>query len=160
MKLTALIKVIFTVLIIGNTALAMPFAPIPVVPDQEITPGDFCDTKDKDFKEYRYPEKMVYCERSVSKSVKTRIYAAYNVPLKCKHRYTVDHFVPLALGGNNSDQNLWPEHVLVKATRQKLEQELYEQVSKGEMKSEDAVQILMEEKTKLNLDLSHVDGCG
>lgn len=141
-------------------ASADPFFPIPITPDESKTPGEFCSEKDPDFKDRRYPEKMIYCERNVSKGDKNAIYKSYGVDIKCKHRYTVDHMVPLALGGNNSHHNLWPEHVLVKETRQQLEQELFEAVSSGQMKSEDAVEILIREKTKLNLDLSHVDGCG
>lgn len=153
------IAVLF-VLTVSSFASAEPFFPIPVTPDEQITPGDLCSESDRDFDGYRYPEKMVYCERNVGKGDKNAIYKAYKVDIKCKHRYTVDHFVPLALGGNNSRENLWPEHLLVKETRQELEQELYNAVSSGQMKSEDAVKIIIQEKTKLNIDLSHVDGCG
>lgn len=143
-----------------SSAWSMPFFPIPVTPNTEITPGDFCSEQDPDFREHRYPERMAYCGRNVSKGDKTAIYKRYKVDIKCKHRYTIDHMVPLALGGNNSHDNLWPEHVLVKQTRQQLEQELYEEVSAGAMTSEEAVEVLFREKTKLQLDLSHVDGCG
>lgn len=154
-----LITLVF-VLTVSSFASAEPFFPIPIQPDQQKTPGDFCSEMDADFDGYRYPEKMVYCVRNVSKGDKTQVYKAYNVDLKCKHRYTIDHMVPLAIGGNNSQDNLWPEHVLVKQTRLELEQELYDAVSAGQMKSEDAVKIIIQEKTKLNLDLSHVEGCG
>ncbi len=147
-------------LFVVSTVLAAPIAPIPITPDEALTPGEYCNKNDKDFDGYRYPEKMVYCKRNVSKSLKERTYKAYNIPAKCHHRYTIDHFVPLALGGNNSSENLWPEHKLVKATRQQLEQELYLKVSDGEMTSDEATLILIEEKTKLNLDLSHLNGCG
>lgn len=141
-------------------AHADPFFPIPVNPDQEMTPGDFCSEDDRDFDGYRYPEKMIYCHRNVSKGDKNSIYKRYKVDIKCKHRYTIDHMVPLALGGNNSHENLWPEHMLVKETRQELEQEMYNAVSSGQMTSEEAVRIITEEKLKLQLDLSHVEGCG
>ncbi len=133
---------------------------IPVVPDEILTPGDFCDESDRDFKEFRYAEKMPYCKRNVSTNSKTRIYEQYKVAIKCKHRYTIDHFVPLALGGNNDQKNLWPEHVLVKATREKLEMELYHAVDQGQISLDEAVQIIVREKTQLELDLSHVEGCG
>jgi hypothetical protein len=133
---------------------------IPVNPDIEKTPGDFCTKQDRDFKELRYQEKMAYCERNVSQWLKTKIYNAYNIPEKCRHRYTVDHLVPLALGGNNAPENLWPEHVLVKKTRQELEIQLFWEVNKNNLKSQDAVEVLLEEKIKLQLDLSHVEGCG
>jgi len=148
------------VVLVTTQACATPFVEIPINPIEDITPGEFCDDQDKDFKEFRYAEKMPYCKRNVSKGMKSRVYEKYHIPAKCKHRYTVDHFIPLALGGNNAEENLWPEHILVKETRQELEQELYNSVSKGLMKYEEAVLILMEEKMKLKLDLSHVDGCG
>ena len=154
-----MIAVVF-VLTISNWAFASPFFPIPVTPDLEKTPGDICSVNDPDYVDHRYPENMTYCERNVSKGDKSAIYKAYKVDIKCKHRYTIDHMVPLAIGGNNSHENLWPEHVLVKETREKLEQDLFEAVSNGEMTSKEAIQIIINEKTKLNLDLSHVDGCG
>ena len=135
-------------------------AAIPVTPDTEITPGDFCSEDDKDFYEHRYKEKMPYCDRNVAQWLKNRVYKAYTIPEKCRHRYTVDHLVPLSLGGNNAQENLWPEHVLVKRTRQQLELDLYKAVERNEMSSQDAVQILLEAKLQLQLDLSHVDGCG
>lgn len=133
---------------------------IPVNPDLEKTPGDFCTPKDKDFLEYRYKEKMPYCDRNVDGWQKDRIYKLYNIPEKCRHRYTVDHLVPLAVGGNNAFENLWPEHVLVKKTRQELEQKLYLEVLKGLKKSDEAVEIILKAKLELQLDLSNVDGCG
>jgi hypothetical protein len=72
----------------------------------------------------------------------------------------VDHLVPLAVGGNNAFENLWPEHVLVKKTRQDLEQELFENVDNGNMKSKEAREIILRAKLELQLDLNDVDGCG
>lgn len=160
--MSLVVKIAFLLFFLQQVAFAQALGRnnIPVNPDVEKTPGEFCSKKDKDFLEYRYPENMEYCERNVDQWLKTKIYKAYNVPLDCKHRYTVDHLVPLALGGNNSPENLWPEHILVKKTRQELEQKLYEAVRKGELKSQEAVEIVLKEKLELQLDLSHVDGCG
>jgi hypothetical protein len=150
----------FAALLISFHAVATPTAPIPINPDPKTTPGEFCDENDKDFQDFRYKEKMAYCKRNVSKGLKNHIYEMYHIPKNCHGSYTIDHFVPLALGGNNALENLWPEHKLVKATRQEMEQDLYNQVSEGTMTSEDAVKILIQEKMKLVLDLSTVDGCG
>ena len=133
---------------------------IPVVPNAEVTPGDFCNEQDEHFLTYRYDEKIPYCERHVNTWLKNKIYKEYQVPQECRHRYTIDHMVPLALGGNNNPHNLWPEHVLVKATRQALENSLYHQVKRNEITTEEALQVIIDAKTKLNLDLSHVEGCG
>lgn len=154
------LKLTFMMMLIFSSSWAEPLAPIPITPNEKVTPGDLCDQGDKDFTGFRYAEKMPYCERNVSKSVKRRVYEAYNIPEKCRTRYTIDHFVPLALGGNNAATNLWPEHKLVKETRQELEQELYNKVVQGLMDSKEASYILMSEKVDLVLDLSDVEGCG
>lgn len=157
MKLVSVLLLVFS---FHSFAYSAEILAIPVTPDQTLTPGDFCSEDDKDFKEYRYAERMPYCSRNVNSTFKKKIYREYQVDSNCRHRYTIDHFVPLALGGNNDQKNLWPEHVLVKATRERLEQELYWEVEKGKMSLDTAVEIIIREKTQLELDLSHVEGCG
>ena len=155
------LSILFLLFLSQQIAFATPVGNlIPVTPDVEKTPGDLCSEDDKDFLEHRYSEKMPYCVRKVAQWQKDRIYKQYNIPEKCRHRYTVDHLVPLAVGGNNAFENLWPEHVLVKKTRQELEQELYLEVDKGLMKSKEARDIIFRAKIELQLDLSDVDGCG
>ena len=157
----SVISIFFLLFLSQQIAAATPVGnSIPVTPDVEKTPGELCSDADKDFHEYRYSEKMPYCIRKVAQWQKDKIYKQYNIPQKCRHRYTVDHFVPLAVGGNNAFENLWPEHVLVKETRQELEQELYEDVRKGLMPSKNAREIIFRAKIELQLDLSDVDGCG
>jgi hypothetical protein len=159
--MTSVVRIFFLLFISQQIAFAAPnINSIPVTPDTEKTPGDLCSDDDKDFLEHRYDEKMPYCERNVDQWQKNKIYKLYNIPANCRHRYTVDHLVPLAVGGNNAYENLWPEHVLVKKTRQELEQELYHDVLKGELTSKEAREIIFKAKLELQLDLSDVDGCG
>jgi len=48
--------------------------------------------------------------RSVSVSLKKRVYAAYNIPYpQPTGSYELDHVVPLAIGGNNDAANLFPQ---------------------------------------------------
>ncbi|HEU0081143.1 MAG TPA: HNH endonuclease signature motif containing protein [Candidatus Paceibacterota bacterium] len=48
--------------------------------------------------------------RSVSTSLKKKIYAAYGIPYPQKTgTYELDHIVPLELGGSNEAANLYPE---------------------------------------------------
>ncbi len=156
-----IIQVFFLLFLSQQIAFANPLGNnIPVTPDVDKTPGELCSEDDKDFLEHRYSEKMPYCVRRVAQWQKNRIYQQYSIPEKCRHRYTVDHLVPLAVGGNNAFENLWPEHVLVKKTRQELEQKLYEEVRKGMMHSQDARDIILKEKLELQLDLSNIKGCG
>jgi hypothetical protein len=155
------IHIFFLLFLSQQVAFATDLANnIPVTPDVDKTPGDLCTVDDKDFHEFRYKEKMPYCIRKVATWQRDRIYKQYNIPEKCRHRYTVDHLVPLAVGGNNAFENLWPEHVLVKETRQELELELYHEVDKGKMKSEQAREIIFKAKLELQLDLSNIKGCG
>lgn len=152
---------ILLILFFFQSVYAIPeLISIPVVPIEVLTPGDLCSEDDKDFTEYRYDSNMPYCKRNVSVNFRRRIYREYKVDSQCQHRYTIDHMVPLALGGNNDSKNLWPEHVLVKATRHRLELDLYWAVIRKEISVEEAVEIVIREKTQLELDLSHVDGCG
>lgn len=139
---------------------AAPIAPIPITPDPQMTPGARCSVDDRDFDGYRYQEKMPHCFRRVNGQLKKRIHEAYNIPKGCRGSYTVDHLIPLSMGGNNSPENLWPEHHRVKATRQRMEDELFFQVEMGALTSEEAVSILLKEKRELVLDLTQLEGCG
>lgn len=121
----------------------------PLTPDPQMTPGDLCTTHDPDFKEFRYQENIPYCYRSVSSSTKKQIYVDYSIPTQCKKRFTIDHFIPLSLGGSNSKLNLWPEHVYVKATRQNLENQLYWDIRGGKITQAEAIEIIVEAKTQL-----------
>ena len=118
----------------------------PLTPDPEVTPSELCTTSDPHFERYRYDEAIPYCQRKVSSSQKRRIYGIYGIPNECRNRYTIDHLIPLSLGGNNSDENLWPEHKLVKATRPNLELELFYALENGELTQDEVVTIIVDEK--------------
>jgi len=118
----------------------------PVKPDPKVTQGEFCTTDDPDFVNHRYEEKVAYCVRNVSRYTKTEIYDLYKVPERCRGEYTVDHYIPLFMGGSNRGVNLWPEHKNVKATRQNLEMELYTELKNGRMTQQEAVEIVTQAK--------------
>ncbi len=122
------------------SANTSPEASVPLRPDPQYTQGDYCQKNDHDFEEVRYKEKVAICMRDVSWETKVEVYAAYKVPLHCRKFYTVDHYIPLSMGGSNQFQNLWPEHKDIKATRQNLEQEMYEQLADGKVTRDQAVQ--------------------
>lgn len=138
---------ILTVLVFITFNIQITFA-YPTKPNPNETKGELCSPKDPDFVEYRYKEKIPYCIRNVDSWTKDKIYNLYNIPEECRHRYTVDHFIPLAIGGNNNDINLWPEHKLVKATRPTLEVELYNAMKNGTTTQSDAIKIII--KAKMN----------
>lgn len=118
----------------------------PLVPIDGMTPGEVCDVDNPDFERFRYEERIPYCKRNVSKSQKTRIYEAYNIPEECRGRYTIDHLIPLSIGGTNSELNLWPEHVLIKAERPDLEHDTFKLLAAGEITQEEAIETILEAK--------------
>jgi hypothetical protein len=131
----------------------------PITPNEKTNPGHFCTTKDSHFKEYRYSEKIAYCRRSVSKGKKNYVYEVYGIPKKCRGSYTIDHIIPLSLGGSNQVENLWPEHRNVKKTRQNLEFELYVAVRDSEMLRDEAVAELLDEKFNPPIQVPVNDPC-
>lgn len=133
---------LFVMLGVGS----LSYADYPVVPDERMTPGDLCSKNDPDFDGYRYRERIPHCDRDVSRSLKNHIYKQYGIPSRCRHRYTVDHFYPLSIGGNNSSKNLWPEHRFVKRLRMDLEQDVFDQVREGRISQAEALEIIYEEK--------------
>ena len=136
-------SLLIAALLSSPVAMAFDF---PEKPDPQMTSGDLCDENDPDFEGYRYKEKIAYCVRNVSFEDKKRIYEAYGVPENCRSQYTIDHFYPLSMGGNNQDANLWPEHKNVKATRQQLEQDLFEEIKEGKITQRKALEIILNEK--------------
>lgn len=131
----------------------------PSTPNPEWAEGSLCDRNNTDYTEDRYKEKIPYCERNVSSSMKVEIYELYKIPVKCRTKYTIDHIIPLSIGGDNSAENLWPEHKKIKATRPLLEQELYEKLKAGKIRQKRAVEIILEEKYNDSLLRSNVKGC-
>ena len=115
----------------------------PLIPKVSHTPGENCVESDSDFSEYRYPEKIVYCERNVSTSLKRRIYEDYGIPEADRKNYTIDHLVPLSIGGDNHQGNLWPEHKDVKAMRPKLEYDLYLLLKAAKVTQSDAIETVL-----------------
>lgn len=141
MRLTAILILVTTLHFAhANTHLK------PVKPNDNLTPGELCSTIDQDFIGYRYKERVAFCERNVDHWTKTEIYNEYGVDLKYRNRYTIDHLVPLSIGGNNSVSNLWPEPKSVKRLRQNLEFEIYRAVKNNELTQAEAIQIILDAK--------------
>lgn len=101
------------------------------VPDAVKTPGAYCRPSDNEFVERRYKERIPYCHRFVPPAVVETIYRSYHIPEKKWGDYTIDHLIPLALGGSNLRENLWPEPKEVKNRRYNLENELYLRLRDG-----------------------------
>ena len=45
--------------------------------------------------------------RNISSVVKQAVYSEYGIPRGERHRYVIDHLIPLEVGGSNDIKNLW-----------------------------------------------------
>jgi hypothetical protein len=113
-----------------------------VTPDSSYTPGHLCSPSDPNFKEYRYAEHIPYCNRNVTQQMKVTIGQHYGVPQSNWSGYEFDHMIPLAIGGDSSIDNLWPQpHGDPDGSdgKDKLENQLYLQMRDGKITQADAV---------------------
>lgn len=110
-----------------------------VAPDWSLTPGVLCTTRDKDFHEFRYPERIPYCQRNTSREDKQEVSRWYGVPWEEHSKYQYDHLLSLCLGGSNNLRNLWPMEVAQARRKAGMEFQLCERLRKGEITQRDAV---------------------
>lgn len=113
--------------------------PAILVPDRSKTPGALCSTDDPDFEELRYPARIAYCKRNVDESKKAEVAANYRVPKEDWDQYEFDHFIPLSIGGNDSIDNIWPQRLDSAKRKDQLEDELFHQLSQGQISQSEAV---------------------
>lgn len=124
----------------------------PSGPQLSITPGKLCDRPN----EYRYPEKIAYCERDVSYETKEALINEYDqkfgyaITTLPRADFKIDHMVPLCAGGSNDVVNLWPQHKSVYAITDPLEPILCAKMAQGRLKQVDAVKLVIEAKTNLS----------
>jgi hypothetical protein len=116
----------------------------PKTPDKTKTPGDYCSSINPDFKEYRYEEKIPVCERNVTTETKTKIYNSYDIPKEDRKNYTIDHLIPLSMGGSNSNKNLWPQNKEI--TTAPYEHEVYTRLKNGDITRNEAVSLILKRK--------------
>ncbi len=77
-------------------------------PEWDITPGVLCTKDDKDFKEYRYRERIPYCRRNLSIAEKKEVSKWYDLRWEDHSNFQYDHLLSLCLGGSNNLHNIWP----------------------------------------------------
>lgn len=136
-----------SILLIGSTVLGAQH-PFPLVPNSKLTPGSLCQPGHPDFAGYRYNQRIPYCKRSVTYEQKQIVYDAYRIPHGCRKNFTIDHLIPLSIGGSNQFENLWPEHHRVKQTRIHFEEEIHLQVREGQVSQQSAVQLVYKVKLR------------
>lgn len=102
-------------------------------PDFSLTPGKLCTPQDRDFVEFRYPERVPYCKRDVPSELKSKVAALYGIPREKWPDYEFDHLIPLGIGGNSSLENLWPQPrgSAESDGKDTLEYQLYAQLKAG-----------------------------
>lgn len=122
---------------------------LPLNPNNSLTFGTLCDEDNPDFSHLRYDELIPWCRRNVHRWDREAVYEKYGIPPECRHRYIIDHFIPLSLGGDNSYSNLWPEHEHVQNMRSDLEFETFLALKNGELTQSEAIDIVVQAKTTL-----------
>lgn len=141
--------VLFVVLLF-SVSMSQAYEAFPKGPDAALTPGALCNRPD----EYRYPEKIKYCERDVSSSQKAGIFQKYDqigyrTRSMKRQAFKIDHYIPLCAGGSNESKNLWPQHESVYEITDKLEALICEKMAAGRLRQKDAVEIIIQAKNNL-----------
>ncbi len=131
-----------------------------VTPDYSYTPGHLCNPSDPNFKEYRYAEHIPYCQRNVTYQMKSTIAAHYGVAQSDWGGYEFDHLIPLAIGGDSSIDNLWPQpHGDPDGSngKDKLEYQLYREMNAGTITQAEAVRQIYNWFTAVNMAAQAVE---
>ncbi|MCB0348534.1 MAG: hypothetical protein KDD37_06840 [Bdellovibrionales bacterium] len=131
-------------------SFASTFGSYPLHPDQTLTPGSLC-TKPT---EYRYKERIPYCERNVDTSLKYEIIHTYENEYDFtvgnnRSRYKIDHYIPLCMGGSNEVDNLWPQEKRVYEITDPLEQKLCNKIAANKITQAQAVDMIRQGKMQL-----------
>lgn len=117
----------------------------PLAPELSVTAGSKCTRAD----EYRYPEKIPYCRRSVSSGTKNQIISnydkkfGYHIEDMRRNEFKIDHFIPLCMGGSNNQNNLWPQHEDIYPLTDPIEARLCDLLASGRIKQSFAIDKLV-----------------
>lgn len=116
--------------------------------------GDLCDTADHDFDGFRYQEHIPHCRRNVSHETKRAVANQFGI-FDNFQNYEIDHYIPLSIGGSNSTDNLWPLPVPVARAKCELEGRVHQEVVRGEISQEQAIERVKEWKKFLETRLEN-----
>lgn len=136
-----------------NISMAGERVRYPKSPDLAETPGKLCSNPTAQ----RYPEQIAYCERDVDTYTKNAIIQKYDsmfgfrITSMDRADFKIDHLIPLCAGGDNGEDNLWPQHKSVYLITDPLEPLVCEKMQQGKLKQADAVKLILEAKTHLEL---------
>lgn len=118
---------------------AAAIAITPAGPDPKLTPGALCSYAAVGFDGYRYPEHVAHCARMVTTTMKRTVLASYGIAWSKRGAFTIDHLVPLCLGGSNDISNLWPETTAEAHSKDALEDRLCAALRAGRISQAEAV---------------------
>lgn len=144
-------NILWLLLIVTHISFAQSSREYPMAPIRQLTPGKLCDTPS----EYRYPERIAYCERDVSKEEKDyvfQLYQRYGYRLDyVNHRssYKIDHYIPLCAGGSNDLVNLWPQHISIANVTDSIEKLGCDKMVQGKVTQARFVYLIMLVKNDL-----------
>lgn len=124
--------------LVPSLAFSFPTAPNPAV-----TFPTYCQKGEKDFKMVKYGD-VAICNRNVTIATKKKVYSLYSIPVNERVDYTIDHLVPLSLGGSNKITNLWPQHKSI--TSAPLEYKVFNDLESGVITYKEAVNIVLKYK--------------
>lgn len=122
----------------------------PTRPNEKVTPGDICDVADS----FRYPERIKYCERNVSRERKAAIFYMYDREFGFHTQemnrtdFKIDHYIPLCMGGSNDNENLWPQHKSIYQQTDPIEPVLCELMASGQILQMKAISIIRSVKQR------------
>jgi hypothetical protein len=113
----------------------------PYYPSPDMTPGDVQETDSSQFCQSGWSS----AHRHVTSSQYRQVYGAYGIPYpQPTGTFELDHFIPLELGGANTNYNLWPQprdtdYGLGFHEKDNLENELHHLVCTGQLDTDTAV---------------------
>ena len=116
-----------------------------------MTPGSTCTRPNAQ----RYAERINYCNRNVSSSLKARVFENYSrlgfelLDRFDRAEFKIDHYIPLCMGGSNEEDNLWPQHRHVYEVTDPLEQVACEKMAQGKLLQRDAIHLIRQGKADL-----------
>ena len=151
MKRILLALVFISATAIANTGASVLAGEYPMGPNPEMTPGSLCSTPDS----YRYPERIRYCTRNVSRDEKQEIIRVYDVRFGYqigsmdRADFKIDHLIPLCMGGSNEMDNLWPQHKSVYELTDSLEELSCKKMAEGRLRQSRAVELILRAKHNL-----------
>lgn len=127
-----------------STITSMFLFVMPMTPNSSFTYPDFCTIKSTEYKEVRYQSRVAICGREVTTSRKNKVYDLYKIPKENRSEYTIDHLVPLFLGGSNTVENLWPQHKSISTVV--IEKQVYDDLKAERITYQEALNIILRAK--------------